>query len=152
MGTLRCMRWKEDENVTPKVMTDEHKGKMADGRRQARIVENYLRHLEQRPKAQKRPSLEAISAELDEVESQLASATGVRRLTLLQERENLQRMALEAQPEDDGALEEQFVAVARGYGDRKGISYSTWREFGVPKEVLQAAAIPRTRRPNRAAS
>ena len=60
----------------------------------------------------------------------------------------MQRQALEAQPDNYGAIEEQFITVARSYSDRKGISYSTWREFGVSKNVLQTAGIPRTRRPN----
>ncbi len=72
----------------------------------------------------------------------------MKRLVLLQEREDLQRAALELDARDDRALEAQFVAVAKNYGERRGISYSTWREFGVTKPVLEAAGIPRTRRPN----
>jgi hypothetical protein len=43
------------------------------------------------------------------------------------------------------ALEKGFVRVARIYGERKGISYSTWRAVGVSAAVLQQAKIPRTR-------
>ncbi|GIU89638.1 MAG: hypothetical protein KatS3mg010_0737 [Acidimicrobiia bacterium] len=44
---------------------------------------------------------------------------------------------------DVGALEKEFVKVAKGYSARKGISYGAWREFGVPAEVLKKAGITR---------
>ena len=34
--------------------------------------------------------------------------------------------------------------VARGYSERKGIVYATWREAGVPPAVLAKAGISRT--------
>jgi hypothetical protein len=47
---------------------------------------------------------------------------------------------------DQEALAADFVKHARAYSDRKGISYATWREFGVPADVLRKAGIPQTRR------
>ena len=44
---------------------------------------------------------------------------------------------------DLGAFEEDFVAAASGYSDRKGISYAAWRELGVPPAVLKRAGISR---------
>jgi len=35
------------------------------------------------------------------------------------------------------------VAVAREYGERQGISYTTWREVGVDAAVLTRAGITR---------
>jgi len=35
--------------------------------------------------------------------------------------------------------------VAKSYGDRKGISYGTWRTAGVSAAVLQKAGIARSR-------
>lgn len=121
---------------------------MAEGRREARIVDSYLNSLERKQVHRGRRSASEIEAELDRIAKDLESATAIERLGLLQAREDLQREALEVAPEDDSELEAQFIAIARTYGDRKGISYSTWREIGVPKEVLQAADVPRTRRPN----
>lgn len=135
-----------------RTISAEHKARMAEGRRQSQVVERYLRQLETQLTKEKRPSAEEISEQLDRIETLLDAASGVERLALLQEREDMQRLGLELEPDDDGALEEQFVAVARSYGERKGISYSTWREFGVPKDVLEAAGIRRTRRPNRGSS
>ena len=47
--------------------------------------------------------------------------------------------------EDFAAFETAFVEHAKPYSERKGISYSAWRESGVPAEVLRRAGIPRTR-------
>jgi len=44
------------------------------------------------------------------------------------------------------ALEAAFVDAAASFSDRKGISYSAWREAGVAPAVLKSAAIRRTRR------
>jgi hypothetical protein len=38
-------------------------------------------------------------------------------------------------------LEHGFVAYARTYAAAHGIEYATWREFGVPAEVLVRAGI-----------
>lgn len=134
--------------MSSRTMSDKQKASMAEGRRQSRVVETYLRFLEGSQGRKKQRNADEIDADLVRVDNQLESAHGVDRLTLLQEREDLQRQALEAQPDNDGAIEEQFITVARSYSDRKGISYSTWREFGVSKHVLEVAGIPRTRRPN----
>jgi len=40
-------------------------------------------------------------------------------------------------------FESGFVGVARDYGERKGIAYSTWREAGVSADVLKKAGIGR---------
>jgi len=42
------------------------------------------------------------------------------------------------------ALEVEFIATACAYGERKGISYSAWREVGVEPRVLKAAGISRS--------
>lgn len=44
---------------------------------------------------------------------------------------------LRAQPD----LEAAFVAHAAAYGKRKGVEWPTWREMGVPAEVLRSAGI-----------
>ena len=35
----------------------------------------------------------------------------------------------------------RFVAVAASFSQRRGIDYGTWREVGVPAEVLRAAGL-----------
>ena len=134
--------------VASKTLSTEQKARMAQGRRETRIVENYLLHLERRSERKRRPSPEDIERDAYELEQSLEMATGLQRLELLQRREDLQKLVLEDEPTDDAELEKQFIVVAGDYGERKSISYSTWREFGVAKEVLEAADVARTRRPN----
>ena len=42
------------------------------------------------------------------------------------------RLGRREQTVDLAALENEFVAAAKGYGERKGITYAAWREVGVP--------------------
>ena len=37
------------------------------------------------------------------------------------------------------------LLAAKGYSERKGISYAAWREAGVPAATLKAAGISRGR-------
>ncbi len=134
--------------MAPKTLSNSQKAAMAEGRREARIVDSYLNSLERKKIERGRRSASEIAAELARIDRELEEASAIDRLVLLQTREDLHREALEVTPEDDSELEAQFVAIARTYGDRKGISYSTWREIGVPKNILKAAGVPRTRRPN----
>ena len=68
------------------------------------------------------------------------------RLHLLQEQKDLldERSRVD-QVKDLTALEKQFIKVAKAYGERKGITYATWRAAGVSAAVLQKAEIPRSR-------
>jgi hypothetical protein len=45
---------------------------------------------------------------------------------------------------DLAGVEAEFVAAAKSYGARKGISYATWREAGVSSAVLKKAGISRS--------
>ncbi len=47
-------------------------------------------------------------------------------------------------PVDLSALEREFKKAAKAYSERKGISYSAWRELGVPPSVLASAGITRS--------
>ena len=40
-------------------------------------------------------------------------------------------------------LEAGFIECAWEYGNRKGITYTAWREVGVPAATLKAAGITR---------
>jgi hypothetical protein len=129
----------------PVALTDEHKAAMAEGRAQGRAVRNYLEALEaHKPRRGRRRTPESIRQRLAAVSDELPTADPVTRLNLIQE-----RMDLEAELEtvetviDLSSLEAEFVAAARGYGERKGISYAAWRELGVSPAVLAAAGIKR---------
>lgn len=123
-------------------MTEEHKAALAQGREQGRAVRAYLEALEaNKPKRGRKPSPENIAAKRAQVEEELGSATGIRRLELLQLKRDLETV----EPQTDmSELEARFIEVAAAYGKRKGIAYATWREFGVPASVLKEAGISRS--------
>jgi hypothetical protein len=126
-------------------MSAEHKQALALGRDQGRAVRRYLEALEaHRPKRGRKRTPESIEKRLAEIEKRLESADPLTRLQLVQERMNLQNeLASKSDVVDLSALEEDFVRAARDYGQRKGISYSAWREAGVDASVLKRAGIRR---------
>jgi methylphosphotriester-DNA--protein-cysteine methyltransferase len=127
-------------------MTDDHKAALAEGRNHARIVSQYLEALEaHRPKRGRRRTADSVKKRLATVEQELKTSTGLTRLTLLQERRDLEveLAGMSGGAPDLSGLEKEFVKVAKAYSARKGISYGAWREFGVAPEVLKKAGITR---------
>ncbi|MBK9180008.1 MAG: hypothetical protein IPM45_10660 [Acidimicrobiales bacterium] len=129
----------------PPSMTDEHKEALARGRAEGRAVRNYLKALEDhRPKRGRKRTPDSIKKRLAGIESQLSGADPLKRLQLVQERQDLtEELAGMAETVDLTELEDAFAAAAKGYGERKGISYAAWREVGVPAAVLKRAGIGR---------
>lgn len=128
-------------------MSKAHKEALAEGRRQGKAVRVYLDALERnKPKRGRKRTPESITSRLEKIDASLAEADPVKRLQLVQE-----RMDLEAELEtmsdatDLAELEKEFIEAAAAYSERKGISYSAWREIGVPAAVLKEAGIRRTR-------
>ena len=132
-------------------MTDEHKKNMAEGRRHRRTVDSYLKALEQFPKIeQQRKNAAANKDRIAQLSEEIDQASGVDKLILVQQRENLTRdSAVGTADFNIEELEAEFVEVAAAYGEKLGISYTSWRDLGVPKDVLQRAGVKRTRRPNK---
>ncbi len=94
-------------------------------------------------------SAESLEDRLAQVAERVSEADPLQRVHLIQERRNLElRLANRGTESEDDlpALEKEFVAVAAEYGERKGIDYATWREAGVPADVLQRAGIHWSRR------
>jgi hypothetical protein len=126
-------------------MSDEHKAALAAGRSESRVVKNYLDALESnRPKRGRKRTPDSIKKRLADIDGSLADADPLGRLNLVQERMDLEQ-ELEAMGTkvDMGALEDDFVKVARSYSDRRGISYAAWREIGVDASVLKKAGLTR---------
>ena len=126
-------------------MTDEHKQALAEGRAQGKAVRDYLSALEteKRKSPGRKPSKSPaeIQAEID-VETDPA-----KRLELIQKRLDVEeRLASEVEAPDLDTLEKEFIDAAKPYAERKSISYTAFRELGVPAAVLKAAGIARTRR------
>ena len=126
-------------------MSNEHKAALAEGRDQGRAVRRYLEALEaHKPRRGRKRTSESMKKRLAAVEAEIASADPLKRLHLVQERNDLES-ALEASESkvDLNQIEKDFVASAAPYSERKGISYSAWRELGVPAAVLEKAGITR---------
>lgn len=128
-------------------MSQEHKEALAAGREQARAIKPYLKAIRSRTPGRPvtRESLEQrLSKVADKIER---SDDPLEAVELIQKRLDLESALAHL---DDGVdfaeLEAVFVAHAAAYSERKGISYSAWREFGVPAATLRAAGVKETRR------
>ncbi len=132
-----------------KKMTAEHKAALAKGREQANAVRAYLDALEaSKPKRGRKRTPESITKRIAQIDEQYETVGALIALQLLQERKNLEA-ELEAMQTDQGPdldkLRRGFVRNARAYGQAKGIAYATWREIGVPADVLREAGVTRGR-------
>ena len=127
-------------------MTDSHKAALERGRAEGRIVRDYLEALRSnKPKRGRKRTGDSINKRLAAIEAELPSASAIEELQLIQERRDLNdELASLGSGIDVGEIEDQFVAVAKGYGDRKGISYASWRDVGVSAATLKRAGISRS--------
>src|SRR5690349_9252367 len=107
-------------------MTDEHKQALAQGRNESRVVRAYLEALRsQAPKRGRKRTAESVQRRIDAIDTALADADALAEVRLVQE-----RMDLLAELEtmgggvDIAALEQEFIAAAKSYSERQGISYA----------------------------
>ena len=142
-----AMATKAKSSAPRKPMSSGHKAALARGRSESASVRHYLEALEtSKPKRGRKRTPASIDRRLATIENQLANADALNRLHLLQEQKDLlEERSRVDQVKDLTALEKQFVKVAKAYGERKGITYATWRAAGVSAAVLQKAEIPRSR-------
>jgi hypothetical protein len=126
-------------------MSDSHKAALAEGREQGRAVRLYLEALDaNKPRRGRKRTPDSMKKKLDRIQGELADADPLKRLQLVQERMDLERQLEAAETKVDlTALEKGFVRAAKGYSQRKGISYAAWRELGVSAATLKAAGIGR---------
>src|SRR4051794_29067096 len=124
-------------------MSAEHKEALAVGREQGRAVRRYLEALEaHKPKRGRKRTSESMQKRLDTIEDKLQTADPLTRVQLIQERMDLQaELSTKQDAVDLKELEEAFVAAARPYGERKGISYAAWREAGGDAALLKKAGV-----------
>jgi len=128
-------------------MSDEHKAALAEGRVQARAIKGYLAALGNRRPG--RPvTKESLTERLDRLSDKITSEEDpLARVELIQQRQDVEdQLETLADETDFVELERGFTDHAKSYSERKRISYSAWREIGVPAAVLRQAGIPRTRR------
>lgn len=128
-------------------MSQDHKDALALGRQQARAIKGYLKAIEGR-KPGRPVTKETLEARLAGVAEKIAASDDpLKRVDLIQSKLDIEK-AIEdlGDSEDFAGLEKGFVDHAKAYSDRKGISYTAWREIGVPAAVLRSAGIAETRR------
>lgn len=128
-------------------MSDQHKEAIVKGRQETTAIKNYLDALNGRRPG--RPvTTETLTARLETLNGRIASESDpVRRVSLIQARLDAEdALASATQSVDFEAIEAGFIDHAATFSERKGISYSAWREAGVPAVTLKAAGIARTRR------
>lgn len=126
-------------------MSEDHKEALAIGRAEGRAVRAYLEALESsKPKRGRKRTKESIKSRLGKIDAELETADPLRRLQLTQEQLDLNE---ELENMDQGVditeLENEFTRVAKGYAERKGLTYAAFRQIGVPAAVLKKAGISR---------
>lgn len=129
-------------------MTKQHKEALAIGRAQGRAVRAYLAALQSQAKRGPKLTADKLKNRIETTQQAIDSEPDpARRVELIQQRLNdEERLAAGTDEVDIDALEGEFVEAVGPYSERKGISYSAWREVGVPAAVLSRAGIARTRR------
>jgi len=128
-------------------MSKEHKEALARGRVEARAVKSYLKAIEAR-KPGRPVTKESLQQRLDQVIAKIEDSDNpLTTVDLVQRRLDLEKSIKEIDDSDDlEALESAFVDHVKSYSERKAISYTAWRQMGVPARVLKMAGIRETRR------
>ncbi|HEU4319002.1 MAG TPA: hypothetical protein VFS66_02855 [Acidimicrobiia bacterium] len=128
-------------------MTDEHKAALAEGRKQSREIKAYLEALAAR-KPGRPVTKDSLTKKLEGVNAKIGGSDNpLETVELIQSRLEIEKALSEIGSGDDfAALEKGFVSNAAAYSERKGISYTAWREIGVPASVLKSAGVKETRR------
>lgn len=126
-------------------MSADHKAALAQGRAEGLVVRRYLDAVvAAKPKRGRKRTPASIDARLKAIAAQIEGADALTKLSLLQERKDLDaEKATLSVTTDLAGIEKDFIAVAASYADRKGIDYQTWREMGIDAKVLKAAGIRR---------
>jgi len=125
-------------------MSAQHKAALAQGRRESRAIKLYLEALgNRRPGRPVTPG--SLQKRIADLEAKIAAETDpLKAVDLRQSRIEAELALAKAESAADMAeLEKGFVKNAKSYSGRKGISYTAWREAGVPAAMLKQAGINR---------
>lgn len=128
-------------------MSEEHKAALAQGRKEARAIKAYLEALEAR-KPGRPVSKESLNKRIEKINQKLEETDNpLEEVDLIQSKLDIEKQLAELENAVDmETLEAGFIEHAKSYSDRKGVSYTAWREYGVPAKVLRSAGIKETRR------
>ena len=137
--------WSDGRRAPRGEMSEAHKGAIVQGRAEAAAVRGYLDALASSSSKPGRPvTIKSLEAKRSTINEELASGNVkvLQRISLMQERREVEaKIAGMRNTPDPAEFENGFVQHAADYGNRKGISHATWREFGVPVSVLREAGI-----------
>jgi len=139
---------KATRKATKRTLSAGHKKALAEGRTMSTVVDRYLAAINTPKKRGRKVSKATLTARLAEARANVKSATGVDKVLLAQEVRDLEARLAQAGARDTAdikALESAFVKIAKTFGENRGISYSAWRDAGVPAVVLKRARVARTR-------
>jgi uncharacterized Ntn-hydrolase superfamily protein len=130
-----------------RVMSADHKAKLAQGRTESRIMNRYLEALAAgKGKRGRKRTPETIALQISRIDKKMSTASAVQRLELTQQRLDLtaekDRLSVRV---DVTSVEKDFIKIAKSYAARNGISYSAFRAMGVSADVLKRAGVARTR-------
>ncbi len=126
-------------------MSPEHKEALAQGRQQAKVVRTYLEALHTEGRRGRPVDRQSLEERIERLQTQINEApNAARRVELIQQRLDAERrLAGLEETIDRESLERDFITVAKDYSERRGITYTAWREAGVPAAVLREAGITR---------
>ena len=136
------------KDTTGRKMSAEHKAALAKGREQGRAVREYLAALNEEKKPGRKLDAATLNERITQTQAQIdAEPDPAKRVDLIQKRLDYEeKLADIGDSVDLDMLQKEFLEVAQEYSERKGITYSAWREAGVSAAVLKDAGIPRIRR------
>ena len=128
-------------------MSNEHKAALAQGRKDSRAIKAYLEALGDR-KPGRPVSKDSLQKRLDMVNERLTTTEDpLAKMDLIQSKLDIEKAIREVKnTQDFTALESSFIERVSSYSDRKGLTYTAWREYGVPAAILKSAGIKETRR------
>lgn len=143
------VRAKAPRSSKSKGMSAEHKAALAHGRQEGNVVRAYLDALDaHKPKRGRKVSPDDVRSRITAIEEEIKETRGGKKLDLVQARRNAEMQLEELESAANGfdivQLQKNFVKVAKSYAKRKGINYGTFREVGVPAQVLTDAGITRS--------
>jgi hypothetical protein len=128
-------------------MTQEHKEALARDRKEARAIKAYLKTVDTRH--QGRPvTRESLEKRLEKTNRRIEDSDDpLKTVDLIQTRLDIELALSRVEDvESIERLEAKFVKYSASYSERKGVSYTAWRQFGVPAAVLRNAGVSETRR------
>jgi len=133
------------KRASKSTMTTAHKNALARGRTESAAVRSYLEALRSsKPTRGRKRTADTVRRRLAAIDAEFADANALDEVKLIQERMDLEaELAVMNSVTDLSALEQSFIAVAKSYSERQGITYAAWRQVGVQPAVLKAAGVTR---------